>query len=101
MSLKLTVNVVQDRLVSELKTVGFTLTSGPTVKLISKINAEAFLYLGVFRRGLYVRIDPVIGVDNLGCGNDSSHWMRSAGETERDVSVTCIWDCWTRGARST
>jgi len=32
MSLKLTVNVVQDRLVSELKTVGFTLTSGPTVE---------------------------------------------------------------------
>jgi hypothetical protein len=67
MSLKLTVNVVRDRLVSELKTVGFALATGRPLKLINKINdeTEVFLYPGVFRGGLYVRIDPVIGVDNV------------------------------------
>jgi hypothetical protein len=67
MSLKLTVKVVQDRLVSELQAVGFALTRGRPLKLINNINneTEVFLYPGVFRRGLYVRIDPVIGVDNV------------------------------------
>jgi hypothetical protein len=37
MSLKLTVNVVQDRLVSELKIIGFALARG---RLINKINDE-------------------------------------------------------------
>jgi hypothetical protein len=67
MSLKLTVNVVQDRLVSELKTVGFALAERRALKLIKKINdeTEVFLYPGVSRDGRCVRIDPVIGVDNV------------------------------------
>ena len=64
MSLQLTVKVVQDRLVSELKTVGFAVAGH---RLIHKINdeTEVFLYPGIHRDGSYVRVDPVIGVDNL------------------------------------
>jgi len=67
MSLKLTVDMVKDRLAPELQAVGFALTRGRPLKLINKINdeTEVFLYPGVFRRGPYVRIDPVIGVDNV------------------------------------
>ena len=37
------------------------------MKLIHKINdeTEAFLYPGIQRDGLYVRVSPVIGVDNV------------------------------------
>jgi len=86
MSLKLTVNVVRDRLVSELKTVGFTLARGRPLMLINKINdeTEVFLYPGVFRRGIYVRIDPVIGVDNVRLrerllASDAKRWGNEGG----------------------
>jgi hypothetical protein len=85
MSLKLTVKVVQDRLVSELKTVGFALAKGRSLKLINKINdeTEVFLHPGVVRDGLYVRIDPVIGVDNVRLRTrllalDAQRWGRGA-----------------------
>jgi hypothetical protein len=62
---KLTVVTVRDRLVSELKTIDFTPVKAR--KLIHKINdeTEVFLYPGVHRDGPYVRVDPVIGVDNV------------------------------------
>jgi hypothetical protein len=85
MSLKLTVKVVQDRLVSELKTVGFALAGRRSLKLINKINdeTEVFLYPGVQRDGLYVRISPVIGVDNVRLRErllalDAKYWGRGA-----------------------
>ncbi len=85
MSLKLTVNAVQGRLISELKINGFALARGRPLKLIKKINdeTEVFLYLGVHRDGHYVRIDPVIGVDNIRLRDrllalDAKRWGRGA-----------------------
>ncbi len=67
MATELTVDVVRDRLVSELKRVGFAGAERRPTRLVYKINdeTEVFLYPGAARDRRCVRIDPVIGVDNV------------------------------------
>ena len=64
---KLSVAVVERRLTSELEPLGFVLAKSRSLKLVKAINddTEVFLYPGVMRSGADVRIDPVIGVDNV------------------------------------
>jgi hypothetical protein len=85
MALELTVDVVRDRLVSELKTIGFAGAGRRPTRLTYKINdeTEAFLYPGVARDRRYVRINPVIGVDNVRLRErllalDAKYWGKGA-----------------------
>lgn len=98
MSLKLTVKVVQDRLVSELESVGFALARRRSLKLMNKINdeTEVFLHPGVCRDGLYVRIDPVIGVENVRLRErllalDAKRWGKGAARVGHVYLVLLDW----------
>jgi hypothetical protein len=95
---KLTVGAVAARLVSALEAVQFTLVASKPLKLIRKLNeeTEVFLYPGVRAAAKGIRIDPVIGVENVNLRErllaaDASHWQ---GHTRVCHAYLGMLDTW-------
>jgi hypothetical protein len=95
---KLSVTGVAERLVSAMKAIQFTPVAGRPLKLIRKPNEETeiFLYPGVRRRGRGIRIDPIIGVENVTLRErllavDANHWQ---GHTRVCHAYLGLLDSW-------
>jgi hypothetical protein len=94
----LVVDAVVARLVSALKAVQFTPVAGKRLKLMRKLNdeTEIFLFPGVRRNGKGIRIDPVIGVENVTLRErllavDANHWE---GRTRVCHAYLGLLDSW-------
>jgi hypothetical protein len=95
---KLNVSEVAERLVSALERIQFTVSERKPLKLITKINeqTEVFLYPGIKRNGRGIRIDPIIGVENVTLrarllAADAHHWE---GHTRVCHAYLGLLDSW-------
>jgi hypothetical protein len=94
----LTVATVERRLVSELEPLGFVPAKGRVLKLLKAINddTEIFLYPGAMRSGAVVRVDPVMGVDNVTLrrmllGADRQRWKGSYSVCHAYLGILASW----------
>jgi hypothetical protein len=93
---KLTVAIVIARLIPELNKLGFVRVKDRSVKLVKKLNdeTELVLYPGVSRRGGGVRMDPLIGVENLILREMMRMNEKFRGQTRVCHAYLGIFDSW-------
>jgi hypothetical protein len=96
---RLTVAAVERRLTSELEPLGFVSVKSRSLKLVKPINndTEVFLYAGAMRDGAEVRIDPVIGVDNVTLRErllttDRQRWKGSYRVCHAGLGILASWN---------
>jgi hypothetical protein len=95
---KLTVAAVAHRLTSEMELLGFAPIKAKSLKLVKMINDDTgvFLHPGVMRTGADVRVDPVIGIDNVTLRErllalDRQRWRGSASVCHAYLGILASW----------
>ncbi len=96
---RLTVAAVARRLTSELEPLGLVPVKWRPLKLVKAINddTEVFLYPGAMRDGADVRVDPVIGLDNVTLRErllaaDRKRWKGSYSVCHAGLGILASWN---------